>query len=339
MQKKADTTASGAPFAAAANGAAEDGHPSAAAEAGGASEAQVPSAGNGSDSETDLTPPVTEVIAEGFTPSVSDDGSTWRGDPARRIDPTRYERVVAAMKLVRRLKPDKRHSERGYPYVSKAALYDHIRQCLAACGLHVRSRLNKPIEVCADLDLGSTRSSNKNVAKLTIAEINDAANRTTACRCRATAVAPGDDRSRFRRRAQRRRHSHDGWRVGDIRRGLNAAMRRRSGTGAVRRRHAHAASKHLPNQNRPINTPGLALPVNPAHLLRRDRKAELPIRLRPSQRRRSVSFIHHQTPTATEAPERRTYNPRHPTTQEPPHPRTTNERGRQHPRPRAAPPT
>ena len=61
-------------------------------------------------------------MKRGFTPSVSDDGDTWRGDPARRIDPTRYERVVAAMKLVRRLKPDKRHSERNYPYVSKAAL-------------------------------------------------------------------------------------------------------------------------------------------------------------------------------------------------------------------------
>ena len=284
MQSNTDRTASGAPFAAPENGTAADGPPSAPAEAGGASEARVPSAGDGSESETNLAP-LTEVMAKGFTPSVSDDGSTWRGDPARRIDSTRYERVVAAMKLVRRLKPDKRHNERGYPYVSKAALYDHIRQCLAACGLHVRTRLNKPIEVCADLDLGSTRSSNKNVAKLTIAEINDAANRTTACRCRASAVAPGDDRSRFRRRAQRRRHSHDGWRVGDIRRGLSAAMRRRSGTGAVRRRHPHAAGENLPNQNRPINTPRLALPVNPAHLLRGDRKAELPTRRRSSRRR------------------------------------------------------
>ena len=37
-----------------------------------------------------------------------------------------------------------------------------------ACGLHVRSRLNKPIEVCADLDLGSTRSNKSNVATIEI---------------------------------------------------------------------------------------------------------------------------------------------------------------------------
>ena len=47
------------------------------------------------------------------------------------------------------------------PYVSKAALYDHIRECLAACWHHVRTRLNKPIEISADLDLGSSRSPSK----------------------------------------------------------------------------------------------------------------------------------------------------------------------------------
>ena len=151
-------------------------------------------------------------------------------------------------------------------------------------------------------------------------------------------VRPGTDRGRSRRRrcpaVDRRRR-----RAGFHRRGAAAARGRDSSTRTVRGRRPHAAGENLSNQNRPINTPGLALPVNPAHLLRGHRKAELPTRLRPSERRRSVSFIHHQTPTATEAPERRTYNPRHPRTQVPPHPRTTNERGRRHPRPRAAPPT
>ena len=72
------------------------------------------------------------------------------GDPRDRVDPTRFARVVLAMKRVKRLKPDKQHGEHNYPYVSKAAVYDHIRECLADCGLHIRARLNKPIEISAE---------------------------------------------------------------------------------------------------------------------------------------------------------------------------------------------
>lgn len=86
-------------------------------------------------------------------------GPRWKeGDPTDRVDPTRFARVTLAMKRIRRLTPDKQHSDQNYPYVSKAAVYDLVREALAECGLHIRTKLNKAIEVSAELDLGATRS-------------------------------------------------------------------------------------------------------------------------------------------------------------------------------------
>ena len=78
-------------------------------------------------------------------------GPRWKeGDPKDRVDPTRFARVTLAMKRIRRLTPDRQHSDQNYPYASKGAVYDHIRECLADCGLHIRARLNKPIEISAE---------------------------------------------------------------------------------------------------------------------------------------------------------------------------------------------
>ena len=168
MTTKTDSPDAGrrsAPSAQGASTAAVTTLPSTPANDGGAAEGAPHSESAGSDPGGSFP----RNSPESFKPSGTDDESWRTANPKTRIDPTRYERVVEAMRLVRRLKPDKRHSERNYLYVSKGALYDHIRQCLAECGLHVRTRLEKPIEVCAELDLGSTRSSSKsNVATIEI---------------------------------------------------------------------------------------------------------------------------------------------------------------------------
>ena len=96
-------------------------------------------------------------------------GPRWKeGDPRDRVDPTRFARVVLAMKRIRRLAPDKEHSDQNYPYVSKAAVYDHVQEALAECGLHIRTKLNKAIEVSAELDLGATRSNKAKAATIEI---------------------------------------------------------------------------------------------------------------------------------------------------------------------------
>ena len=95
------------------------------------------------------------------------------------------------------------------------------------------------------------------------------------------------------RRRMHRRQTDNARSVGGLRRRPGAAVRRRRHARAVRRRLAHAPGKHLPNQIRAVHASGLALPLDPAHLLRRDREAQLPARIGAASRRRRVSFFHH----------------------------------------------
>ena len=79
-------------------------------------EAWTAEAGNGGVADA------TEAAPGGVPASLDDDEITalvdegWKGgDPVDLVDPTRYPRPVQAMKLVKRLKPDKVHSERNNP--------------------------------------------------------------------------------------------------------------------------------------------------------------------------------------------------------------------------------